>query len=189
MESALGWIGSLFETIISLLPHLGLCKVTHGGLKFKRAGKVSEIRPGLYWYWPVVTEIALIPVVRQTLNLPTQILTTRDSQSIIVSGVVVYVIRNVRQALADSWDHDDTIEDLALATLSRYVLGHTFDEIISAQTDGSIEEALTKTCRDDLTSFGVTARKFFVSDLARTKVLAISGGGSGMVVAGEEEDE
>jgi hypothetical protein len=94
----------------------------------------------------------------------------------------------VRQALADCWDLDETIQDLALATLSRYILGHEFSETVAAQTDGSIDEELTRACRDDLTSFGVTAKRFFISDFAKAKVIAIAGEAAARVVPEEDEE-
>ena len=78
MESALGWLQSIFDTILKLFPRLLIVGATHGGVKFVRGSKVVELKPGLHLYWPIVTEIETYCVVRQVIDLPTYTLTTKD---------------------------------------------------------------------------------------------------------------
>lgn len=176
MEAVLGWLGQVFQALLSLVPRIGICRTTHGGVKFRRGCVVSEIRPGPFAWWPFLTEVELLPVVRQTLNLPTQRLTTRDGISVVAAGVVVYSIRNVVQALTANWDHDATIGDMSLSALARHVAAHTFDELLAAQAEDGSTDALTKICHADLSrKYGVDVERFFVSDFARARIYAVSG--------------
>lgn len=176
METVFGWLGQLFQALLSLVPRLGICRATHGGVKFRRGSVVREIKPGLFWYWPLVTEVEIIATARQTLNLPTQRLTTKDGVSVVVAGVVVYTVRNVVQALTANWDHDATIGDISLAALARHVAFHTFDELLASQADEGASDALTRLCREDLSRpYGLNVERFFVSDFVRAKAYAISG--------------
>ncbi len=187
MDAALGWIGTIAEFFIDLIPTLGICRANHAGVKFRRGKFVDEIKPGLFWYWPVVTECVLIPTARQTLDLTPQKLQTKDDVTVTVEGVVVFYVRNVKQALVDTWDHEDTISDVALKALVRSVTRRSFEEFRGVLADGSIEEELTAICHDSLKEFGVTVREFFVSDFARCRVFAHVGGGVATVM--DEEDE
>lgn len=184
MGSAFGWIGTIFEFMLDLVPRLEICRANHAGVRFKRGKIVSEVVPGLYWYWPLVTEIVLLPTARQTLNLPAQKLTTKDGVTVAVEGAVVYQVRNIKQALVDTWDHDDTISDVALKVLVSHVCRRSFDDFREDLADDAGQKALTAACHDELKPFGVRVLQFFVSDYARCKVFAHVGGGFAV-----EEDE
>jgi regulator of protease activity HflC (stomatin/prohibitin superfamily) len=158
------------------VPRLGICRTTHGGVKFRRGSVISEIRPGLFWWWPLVTEVEVIATARQTLNLPAQRLTTKDGVSVVVAGVVVYTIRNVVQALTANWDHDATIGDISLAALARHIAEHRFRDLLEAQAGDGASSHLTKLCHADLSRpYGVNVERFFISDFARARVYAFSG--------------
>ena len=66
MDKAFGWIGEIFQTLLRLLPWLVIVPATHGGVAFVHGNRVKEWKPGLHWYWPVVTSYKLMAVVRQT---------------------------------------------------------------------------------------------------------------------------
>lgn len=188
MAEAFGWLGRIFEFLIDLFPRLAICRANHAGVKFKHGKTVKEIQPGLFWYWPLVSEITLIPTARQTLNLPAQKLTTKDGVTVSVEGVVVYHVRNVKQALVDTWDHDDTISDVALKALVRCVCARKFEAFVPQLVEGEIEKELTAACHDELKPFGVRVAQFFVSDYTRCTVFAHVGGGQGAVLGYSYEE-
>ena len=121
MDGALAWIGHIVEWLGKLIPRLVIVRSTHGGVKFKRGKYAIPIKPGVCAYWPIVTEVDILPVARQTHNLPSQSLTTRDGKTIVVSGVVVYEIRDVVSALAKNWDISDTINDITMCAITQVI--------------------------------------------------------------------
>lgn len=173
MEAALGWIGELVSWLVSWFPCLGICRKTHGGVKFVRGKKIVRIEPGLFWHWPITTEIEMIVVVRQTLALSAQRLTTLDDQVISIAVVVLYRVEDVVKALVDSADYDDMAEDVAGQSVADIVADSDYTALRTKQRE--MENAMTRRLRTDLRPFGLYVEKCRITDFARTRMLSIDG--------------
>lgn len=154
----------------------------HGGVKYLRGGKVREIRAGLYWYWPIVTEIEEIGTRRQTVSLESQVLTTKDGHTVSVCAVVVYEINNVVKALVDTHDVVDTIGDVAQSSVIQAVTTRTFDQLRKDLTEG-VRGEIKDQCKRDLRQFGVLVKDAFLSDCAYATAYRVIGNAT--IVPGE----
>jgi len=116
-------------------------------------------------------------VVRQALDLPTQTLTTKDDVTAIISGVVVYRISDIKVALTEQWDHDETVRVLSMAAIRDVVCAQTFEYLNQnrSQVESRLKTALTK----ELTPYGVSVVDAKLTDFARTNVLSIAGASVG----------
>lgn len=169
------WLSHLLEWVSSLVPRLGICRATHAGVKFRRGKHVRVIQPGLYCYWPVVTEVTLLPTNRRTINLESQTLTTRDNATITVSCVVVYRIEDVVKAIVDTEDVEDTIGDVALRAATK-VLTHTKFAEIRQGINTTVKRDITRGCRSALHPFGAKVLECDLVDFAETSVYRVIGG-------------
>jgi len=170
MDAALGWLGKVFDAILTLFPHREIIRITHKGVIFK--GKRILVKgPGVHWYCPLWSEIVTYPVVRQSNNLPSQNLTTKDLIPVTVSGVVFYKIHNIEQALARQWDLEDNIKDIALGVIADCITGNEFEYINKSRNtlNGLITEELQK----ELRIYGVTIIKAKLTDFAKTHVVSV----------------
>ena len=186
MEAAFSWIGQIWEFIVSLLPHLGLMRATHGGVKFKRGGRVTEIRPGLYWHWPIVTDVVSLPVKRQTLSLDVQTLTTKDDYTVSVNATIVFEVNDVRKALAETWDVDDTVGDVAQRSVLAAVCGRSFEQLREELT-GCVAAEIKASCKRDMRQFGILIKDAFLSDCAVVTAYRVIGE-SGSVLPIESDE-
>lgn len=173
MEGAFAWIGQLVEWLGSLIPRITIVRATHGGVRFRRGKYVQEMKPGIHVYWPFLTEIEVVPVARQTHNLPNQTLTTKDNQQICISAIVVYEIKDVVAALSKNWDYNDTISDVTLSAVAQVILERTYDELMANIT--ILQKHLTKEARGRLRPFGIRVRKALLTDFAPCYVLRTVG--------------
>lgn len=171
MDGALDWIGQIIQWIGRFIPRIVIVRATHAGVKFQRGKKVKPIAPGLTVYWPLITELELIPVARQTHNLPTQCAVTKDREAVAVGGVVIYSISNVVKALSRNWDFNDTINDVALTAIMPEFLNHTYSELIKWIADGSIQTTLTLKVREKLSHYGIRVIHVGLTDFAKCFVL------------------
>jgi len=167
-------VGQLIEWLADWIPRIGICRATHRGVRFKWGKQKIEIKPGIYVFWPRVTEAFLYPVVRQTANLPMQLLETRDGTPVVVSVVVVFEICDIIAALADSWDIEDTIADVSLRVAARVVTTNNY-EWLRENLTGKAETKLTTGCRSDLRPYGVRVLRVFATDFGRTRSYRIVG--------------
>ena len=187
MSGAFAWLSDIFGAIIRFFPRLVIVRKTHGGVAFKRGKHIKEIEPGLIFYWPMITELETYPVVRQSLNLPSQTLTTTDGTPITVSCVIIYRIRSIVTALTVQWDLNETIRDLSLAAVKGYVSSHSFDELLGQH--GEAEGALTAELRAALRGYGVEILKAAMTDFARTRVVSLVTPGDLRYLPEDEESE
>lgn len=187
MEAAFGWIGELISWLIEFLPHLGILRKKHGGVKFKRGKIVREIKPGLYWWWPFVTETETTTCARQTLSLEAQRLTTKDGYTVSVRLVVAYWVEDVVKALVDTDDYDDAAEDLALDAVVEIISTNDW-KWIHENLSGEVRNAVTRKCRGELKKMGLYVEKARIVDFTETVVYTMVGGGITMPV-GEITDE
>ena len=85
METAFAWLGEIMNWFGKWFPRLLIVRSTHAGVRFRHGKKPEALMPGLRVYWPLVTEVDIIPTARQTHNLPTQALMTSDGKKVVVS--------------------------------------------------------------------------------------------------------
>lgn len=190
MNAAFGWLSDLATWLVSWIPRLLLVRATHKAVKFRYGRKVIPLKPGIHIYWPVVTEVVSMPAVRQTLNLPTQVIQCADGKRLTVSGVVVFSIRDIAKALALSWEVDDTVEDLALTCILRALIGKKITTLIQDLKTGGMETSLTDSLQTVLRKYGVFVQSCALTDFAATQVFHMLGsGGAAAPIGTVEEDE
>jgi len=176
MEAAFSWLGELFGLLLDFIPRWLIVKQTHGGVAFVRGKNAQLVEPGMRFFWPFWTEIILYPVVRQTMNLPQQTLTTLDGESIQINSIVVYKVDDVLKMLTLQFDIEETIRDLSLASIKTEITSRTFDEITNEQN--KIDCDLTESLNEELAYYGVDIVKVALTDFAKTRVYTLSGMGN-----------
>ncbi len=185
MDAAFGWIGDFLRWAICFFPHLGLCRATHGGVKFVRGKKVRPIRPGLFWYWPLVTEIEMRPTCRYPVDLPAQSLTTADQRTVLVSVTLVVEIADPVKAFGQTWEIDDMIGDIGAAAATEIIPVMRWESILQELKSG-LSDKLAKAARGLLRPYGVRVIKARFTDLAEHKVFRHEGGANVTPVEIEE---
>lgn len=174
METAFAWLGQIFEAILKFVPRVLIIRATHAGVKWQHGHEVKPLLSGLHVYWPLVTEIEVIVTARQTLNLPTQVLTTKDNKKVVVGTVVVYKIRDVVQAIGKiNWDVDTTINDITQAAVVSVIAKHTLQELLDMIPPDQLNNLLTIATRKELRQFGVFVSRCKLTDFADCKVFKL----------------
>lgn len=182
MEGAFAWIGWLMEWFARWIPRIVIVRSTHAGVRFKHGSKPSPLLPGLRVYWPLVTEIEVIPTARQTHNLPTQALLTSDGKKVVVSGVVVYAINDVVATIARNWDVSDTLNDISMVAITKIVTTHTLEYLLQHLTD-EVQDKLTHETRRRLRRYGVSVYWTALTDFSECFVVKnITSGGQASAI-------
>jgi len=166
----------LWESVTDWLPTLEVMPADHAGVRFRRGKVVKRIDPGLYVYWPKVTTIEEMPVKRQSMRLEHQTLTTADGETVVVGAVVIYDISDVRRALVETENVEDTISDAAQQAVTPAVVNRSFEDLQRDLTGGVAAE-LKKNAQLALDSYGVRVREAFVADFAKARLHRVLGDG------------
>lgn len=148
-----------------------------------KSQEVVALESGCWWYWPLFTEIRTWPVVRQTLNIPPQTLTTVDGCTVVVSGTVVYDIDDIVKILVHTYDPEDTIREAAALAVCNIVTSRSFEDLKTdlemkkgPRSMSVLNEELTLSAKRVLQEFGVRTIRAFVSDYCEAKSLRVWGG-------------
>lgn len=179
MEPIFGLFSQVLEAMLSVVPRLTIIRATHNAVKWKRGKHPRPVKPGLTMWWPLITEMDQIVVARQTLNLPTQTLMTRDKKQIIVGAFVVYNIKDAVQAIGErNWDVESTVGDITQAAIVEEITKRTLDDLltgISGGRESELNRELTENCRGQLRQFGVHVGRCGLTDFSTTRVYRLIG--------------
>jgi hypothetical protein len=165
MNAAFAWLNDLVRWFGQFFPRWVIIRVTEGGLKYKWKRTV-ELHPGVNFYWPVTTEIQVIPIVRRTLQIPTQVVPGPSGELFPngISAFVAYSVVDVTKALRGNWKLVSTIEDTIQASLAR----KAFHLDLGECDIDALNESLTTDTRADLERFGVKVETMGIVHLCPT---------------------
>ncbi len=185
----LEFLNDFFTWLVTYFPNLDLMQANYGGVRFRRGGKVKEIKPGLYVYWPLITTVKEIQVKRQSIEVQ-QELTTKDGITVMVKTVIVFTVEDVMKALVDTVDFDDTTEEMGQKGTVHAVMSRDFSQIVvDMVSSNDIRNEVTQGARSALRPFGVKVEDAFISSFGKTTIFSHAGEGSfGPVFGGREEE-
>lgn len=139
------------------------------------AAKTREVGPGLHWWWPLVTEMEIHPVVRQVKSLPSQQLQTRDGETVVVDAVMVYDIVDLHTFLVDNYDADDSLEEVPQEAVMNVVMEMTLEQLRDPEKRAATSKRLTSEAKKSLRGFGVNVQKLRLQNCAPGQVLIHAG--------------
>jgi regulator of protease activity HflC (stomatin/prohibitin superfamily) len=175
METAFSWLGQIFDALLQFVPRRVIIRATEGGVKWSLWRDPKEMKPGIRWYWPLISDVEVIVTARQTINTRTQSLMTRDSKTVVAGGVVIYRINDVVQAIGrQNWSPDDTASDITQAAIVS-VVSHWECADLLENISGKVEEQLTATCRKQLRQYGIYVSRAALVDFSIVRQLNHSG--------------
>lgn len=177
MDQALSWVGDIVRALLQFIPRLVLVRATHGAVRFRFGKKAIEMKPGVHFYWPLVTEVDRIVVARQSQDIPPQVLTTADGASVAVAGFATYGISNVVRAIGSkNWDVDGTVKEICAAAIAEVIVQHTLAELRDYLKSGELRKMLTAECKKQLRQYGVAVKRCSLTDFATCRVYRVIGG-------------
>jgi regulator of protease activity HflC (stomatin/prohibitin superfamily) len=173
VDRAFGWIGEIFQTLLRFLPWLVVVPATHGGVAFVYGHRVKEWKPGLHWYWPLVTTYKLMTTVRQTQRVQSKVVMTKDLRTVTVGALVTYVVDDVVSAVAKIADLPSDVIERSQGAILAEVAEHTLEEI---QTDRlGFNANLTKKVSNVLNGYGVYVLEAKLTEFAPCRAFALNG--------------
>lgn len=179
MDSVFGLLGQILEALFSVVPRLCIIRATHNAIKWRHGKIPIACGPGLMIYWPLVTEVELLVVARQPLNLPTQSLMTKDKHQVVVGAVVVYRISDIVKAIGErNWDVESTVGDITQVAIVEEITRRNLDDLLKGVSEGKdsdLNRALTQNCRDQLRQFGVYVARCGLTDFSTCRVYKVLG--------------
>ena len=163
-------VAGLLTSFYFLFPRPEIVRSTHKGICWRR-GIPIVLETGLHWYWPVWSQVEQYPVVRTTLDLPPQRLTSLDGHAVIVSASCVYKIADILKAFTEVDDFETDTKNAARGAVKSVIMTTELEDLMKGQEE--VDKKLTRRIRSVLRPFGVSVEEAFLSDMTRARVLAL----------------
>lgn len=183
IDSALGWIGAIADWVGKFFPRWKVVEPTQAVVKVigwswrkrNRTGtRVVGQTSGIAVWWPVVTEVSIVPVARQANNLQVQTITTVDGKTFMVAGMIVYSIHDPVTLVSTVYDPDDTVMDIALSCVHDACIQHDAESLLAASHSGKLDREMRSEAVKQLKGYGVTVVKLALTDLAPCRVIRLA---------------
>ncbi len=112
MTSTFQWLNELMRWFGRWVPRLVLIRATHRGVLFGPGGSVRELAPGLWWYWPITSELEQVCITERSSQIATQLVGRR-----LLGMAVVWQATDVVLALTRYREIGARVDDAAQAAL------------------------------------------------------------------------
>lgn len=168
-------LSSILEWILKFLPIPVIVRNTHGGVIWWLGKYAREMKPGWYVVWPLIADHEVVVAARQTLNLSTQALITKDSRQVVASAIIVYSITDIMKAIGGkNYDVTQTVSDMALSSICSVVIRWEFAKLCE-ELDDKVRQQLTSKCRRELKEFGVEVEDCAITDFTTARTIRLMG--------------
>lgn len=173
MDRAFGWIGEIFQTLLRFLPWLVIVPATQAGVAFVHGRRVKEWKPGLHWYWPLVTTYKLMTTVRQTQRIQSKVVMTKDMRTVTAGALVTYIVDDVVSAVAKIADLPSDIMERSQGAILAEISERTLQDIQANRA--SFNAGLTARVGEVLNGYGVQILQAQITEFAPCRAIAING--------------
>ena len=135
-----------------------------------RCGKfIKVLSPGIHFKIPFFDSIIECPIITQSVNLPSQTLTTLDEQSIVLKSIIRYKVSNIQTYLLSVMHANDVLIDTTQGMIRDVVELTTWDDLVD------VNETITNKVKEYVVRWGIEVEAVTITDLGIVKSFRIFG--------------
>ena len=164
MEGVFGWLGQIFDGLLSLFPRRVIVHPVYKLIKIHWNGKIVECGAGWHWYFPLVTAVELIAVKRQSLDDINRInFLSEEGIPFFADAACIYDVTDVILFSTKNYDALDTIRESLSASIFNVLAGKPFSALKDLD---QINDEITDSVHADLEGFGIEIEMVRLSALS-----------------------
>lgn len=129
----------------------------------------KTLKPGFHLKLPIIDDIIETPVITQSVNLPSQTLTTLDEQGIVLKAIIRYHITDVKKFLLTVMHANDVLIDTTQGIIRDTVEITDWADLVD------VNETITDEVRSYVAKWGINVEAVTVTDLGIVKTFRIFG--------------
>jgi membrane protease subunit HflK len=135
-----------------------------------RCGKfIKVLSPGIHFKIPFFDSVIECPVITQSVNLPSQTLTTLDDESIVLKSIIRYKVSNIQTYLLGVMHANDVLIDTTQGMIRDVVELTTWDDLVD------VNETITNKVKEYVVRWGIEVEAVTITDLGLVKSFRIFG--------------
>ncbi len=154
----LGWLAEFIEFVVSFVPHIEIIQFNERGVRYVRGKRPTEVKPGVWWYWPWCTQIEKHNISRDVLVVESLPLETNDipARRVEVGMVLTYHIVDVVQYEAENIDADESMAEAAEGAMQDIITTCLWEDLNGDTSEGTrLGGKLARRMGKALEKFGV----------------------------------
>jgi regulator of protease activity HflC (stomatin/prohibitin superfamily) len=133
-----------------------------------RYGKwIKTLYAGIHFKIPFFDSIIECPVITQSVNLPSQTLTTLDEESIVLKSIIRYKVNNVRTYLLGVMHANDVLIDTTQGIIRDVVEMTQWKNLVDVNTQ------ITNEVKEYVVRWGIEVEAVTITDLGLVKSFRI----------------
>ena len=166
----------MFDKLVQLIERFGyqlmpyvIIEEWNAGVHLRFGKWIKTLYGGIHFKIPFFDSIIECPVITQSVNLPSQTLTTLDEQSIVLKAIIRYKVNNVRTYLLGVMHANDVLIDTTQGIIRDVVEMTKWDNLIDVNTQ------ITNEVKEFVVKWGIEVEAVTITDLGLVKSFRIFG--------------
>ena len=166
----------MFDKLVQLIERFGyqlmpyvIIEEWNAGVHLRFGKWIKTLYGGIHFKIPFFDSIIECPVITQSVNLPSQTLTTLDEQSIVLKAIIRYKVNNVRTYLLGVMHANDVLIDTTQGIIRDVVEMTKWDNLIDVNTQ------ITNEVKEYVVKWGIEVEAVTITDLGLVKSFRIFG--------------
>ena len=141
----------------------------NGAVQLRFGKFIKVLYPGIHFKIPFFDSIIECPVITQSVNLPSQTLTTLDNESIVLKSIIRYRVSNIQTYLLGVMHANDVLIDTTQGMIRDVVELTTWDDLVD------VNETITNKVKEYVVRWGIEVEAVTITDLGIVKSFRIFG--------------
>jgi regulator of protease activity HflC (stomatin/prohibitin superfamily) len=166
----------MFDKLVAVFEHFGyqlmpffIVEEWNAAVHLRFGKYINTLNSGIHFKIPFFDSIMETPVITQSVNLPSQTLTTLDEQSIVLKSIIRYHITDVKKYLLKVMHANDVLIDTTQGMIRDVVELTNWDDLVD------VNETITNKVKDYVVKWGIKVEAVTITDLGMVKSFRIFG--------------
>jgi regulator of protease activity HflC (stomatin/prohibitin superfamily) len=166
----------MLDKLVDLLVRFGrdmlpfvIIEQWNGAVQLRYGKFIKILSTGIHFKIPFFDSIIECPVITQSVNLPSQTLTTLDEQSIVLKSIIRYKVSNVRTYLLGVMHANDVLIDTTQGIIRDVVETTTWEDLVD------VNYQITNEVKEFVVKWGIEVEAVTITDLGIVKSFRIFG--------------
>ena len=166
----------MFDKLVALIERFGyqlmpwvIIEELNAGVHLRYGRYINTLNSGVHFKIPFFDNIIECPVITQSVNLPSQTLTTLDDESIVLKAIIRYKVSNVRTYLLGVMHANDVLIDTTQGMIRDIVEVTTWEDLVD------VNHQITDEVKEFVVKWGIEVEAVTITDLGIVKSFRIFG--------------
>jgi membrane protease subunit HflK len=166
----------MFDKLVDLLVRFSMdilpfviVEQWNGAVQLRYGTFIKVLSPGIHFKIPFFDSIIECPVITQSVNLPSQTLTTLDDEGIVLKSIIRYRVSNIQTYLLSVMHANDVLIDTTQGMIRDVVELTTWDDLVD------VNETITNKVKEYVVRWGIEVEAVTITDLGIVKSFRIFG--------------